>query len=196
MVTVMSSSRVMIFIDGSNLFWATRARSIQVEYSKLITFLTGSRSLIRTYYYGAEKVPPDAAQLGFYESLRFQGIEVVTKPLVKRISTATLVSNGAKVQVMKEEEKGVDVAMVTDMLSMAYKNAYDTAVSVGADADFENALRNIKEIPKRVEIAAFSDDDRLNDPPKYTCTACRKMRMLPDLFIPLENHVDKFRRTI
>lgn len=190
----MSNSRVMIFIDGSNLFWATRARGIQVEYSKLITFLTSSRSLIRTYYYGAEKVPPDPAQLGFYESLRFQGIEVVTKPLVKRISTATLVSNGTRVQVMKEEEKGVDVAMVTDMLSMAYKNAYDTAVSVGADADFEDAIVNIKQIPKRVEIAAFSDSDRVNIPSRYSSTVCRNMRMVADRFIPLENYVNQFKR--
>lgn len=104
-------------------------------------------------------------------------------------------SDNSRVQIVKEEEKGVDVAMVTDMLSMGYKNAYDTAISVGADADFENAFRNIKQIPKRVEIAAFSDNDRSNTPPKYTCTVCREMRMLADLFIPLENHVDEFRRT-
>lgn len=141
-------------------------------------------------------MPPDPAQTGFYEKLKFQGIEVVTKPLVQRVSWATLLTNNTRVQVRKEEEKGVDVAMVTDMLSMAYKNAYDTAISVGADADFENAIQNIKQIPKRVEIAAFSDDDTTNVPPKYSCTACRKMRMLPDLFIPLEKHVDKFKRTI
>lgn len=190
----MSGIRVMVFIDGSNLFWASRTRGIQIEYSKLIEFLVGSRSLVRPYYYGAEKVPPDPLQLGFYEKLRFQGIEVVTKPLVKRISTATLVSNGTRVQVVKEEEKGVDVALVTDMLSMAYKNAYDTAISVGADADFEDAIRNIKQIPKRVEIAAFSDTDKSNIPPKYTSTVCREMRMIADLFIPLENHINKFKR--
>jgi uncharacterized LabA/DUF88 family protein len=192
------SSRVMIFIDGSNLFWAARSRDIPIDYSRLINFLVNfnnPKQLIRAYYYGAEKVPPDAAQLGFYEKLRFLGIEVVTKPLVKRISMATLSSNGSRVQVVKEEEKGVDVAMVTDMLSMGYKNAYDIAISVGADADFENAFRNIKQIPKRVEISAFSDNDRINTPPRFTCTVCREMRMLADLFIPLENYVDEFRRT-
>jgi uncharacterized LabA/DUF88 family protein len=187
----------MIFIDGSNLFWAARARGIPIEYSRLISFLAnfnGARSLIRPYYYGAEKVPPDPAQTRFYEMLKFQGIEVVTKSLVQRVSWANLMTNGTRVQVKKEEEKGVDVAMITDMLSMGYKNAYDTAISVGADADFENAIVNIKQIPKRVEIAAFSNEDTTNVPPKYFCTACRKMRMLPDLFIPLEQHVAKFRR--
>ncbi|MCW4004140.1 MAG: NYN domain-containing protein [Candidatus Bathyarchaeota archaeon] len=189
-----NNTRVMIFIDGSNLFWASRARGIQIEYSKLISFLANNRSLIRAYYYGAEKVPPDPMQTGFYEKLRFQGIEVITKPLVKRTSYATLVATGQRVQVIKEEEKGVDVALITDMLSMGYKNAYDVAISVGADADFENAIRNIKLIPKRVEIAAFSDNDTSTTPPRYSTTVCREMRMCPDLFIPLENHVSKFRR--
>jgi uncharacterized LabA/DUF88 family protein len=191
----MSNSRVMIFIDGSNLFWALRTRGLQIEYSKLIEFLVGSRSLVRTYYYGADKVPPDPAQTGFYEMLKFQGITVVTKPLVRRTSWATLLSNSTRVQVVKEEEKGVDVALVTDMLSMAYKSAFDTAISVGADADFENAIDNIKRIPRRVEIAAFSDTDRSNVPPRYTSTVSRDMRMIADRFIPLENYVDKFRRT-
>ena len=83
----MSNSRVMIFIDGSNLYWAARARGIPVEYSKLVTLLVRQRSLIRAYYYGSEKIPPDASQIGFHEALKFQGIEVVTKPLVKRNST-------------------------------------------------------------------------------------------------------------
>jgi uncharacterized LabA/DUF88 family protein len=195
----MSNSRVMIFIDGSNLFWATRARGIPIEYSRLIDFLVnfnGTRSLIRPYYYGAEKVPPEPAQTGFYEMLKFKGIEVVTKPLVQRVSWANLVTNGTRVQIKKEEEKGVDVAMITDMLAMGYKNAYDTAISVGADADFENAIQNIKQIPKRVEIAAFSDDDTTNVPARYSCTVCRKMKMLADVFIPLEKYVAKFRRTI
>lgn len=190
----MSNTKVMIFIDGSNLFWASRARGIPIDYTKLRQFLAGPRSLIRAYYYGAEKVPPDPRQTGFYEKLRFDGYEVILKPLVRRTSWANLLNNGTRVQVEKEEEKGVDVALVTDMLSMGYKNAYDVVVSVGADADFENAIINIKQIPRRVEIAAFSDEDLVNNPPRYHSTACRKMRMLADQFIPLEKYVNQFRR--
>jgi len=185
----------MIFIDGSNLFWASRARGIPIDYPKLRQFLIGSRSLIRAYYYGAIKVPPNPRQLGFYDKLRFEGFEVVTKPLVKRVSWATLLTTGTRVQVEKEEEKGVDVALVTDMLSMGYKNAYDVAIMVGADADYENAIREIKQIPKRVEIAAFSDTDKSNTPPRYTSTVRREMRMIADLFIPLQDHINQFKRT-
>lgn len=191
----MSNTRVMVFIDGSNLFWACRQRSISIDYSKLVQFLVGNRTLVRSYYYGATKVPPDAAQIGFYEKLRFGGFEVVTKPLVKRLSWASLASTGVRVQVIKEEEKGVDVAMVTDMLAMGYKNAYDVAISVGADADFENAIREIKQIPRRVEIAAFSDTDNSNSPPLFTSTVCREMRMIADRFIALQDNVNNFRRT-
>lgn len=157
-------------------------------------FLVDGRSLVRTYYYGSTKVPPDAGQLGFYDKLRFDGFEVVTKPLVTRTSWATPVAGGVRTQVVKEEEKGVDVALVTDMLAMGYKNAYDVAISVGADADFENAVKNIKQIPRRVELAAFSDNDPAT-PQKYTSTVCREMRMVADKFIPLEREVHKFKRS-
>jgi uncharacterized LabA/DUF88 family protein len=108
------------------------------------------------------------------------GFEVVTKDLIKRRARATVVRTGEIEEVEKETEKGVDVALVTDLLSMGYKNAYDTAIVVGADKDFEKAFREIKQIPRRLEIAAFSE------------TASREIRMLADTFIPLENHVDKF----
>jgi uncharacterized LabA/DUF88 family protein len=189
----LSATRVMIFIDGSNLFWACRQRNVQVDYCRLRDFLVNSRSLVRAYYYGAEKVPPQPNQIGFYDKLRFDGFEVVTKPLVKRVSWASLASNNTRVQVIKEEEKGVDVALVTDMLAMGYKNAYDVVISVGADADFMNAIKEIKQIPKRVEIAAFSDNDH-NTPQRFTSTVCRDMRMVADRFIPLQDHIDEIKR--
>lgn len=185
----------MIFIDGSNLFWACRQRGILIDYSKLRGFLVNSRSLVRAYYYGAEKVPPSSGQFRFYEKLRFDGFEVITKPLVTRKSWGTLVSNGTRVQVIKEEEKGVDVALVTDMLAMGYKNAYDVAISVGADADFMNAFKEIKQIPKIVEIAAFSDNDTSNNPPNFTSTICRDMRLIADKFIPLQNCITQIQKT-
>src|SRR5205823_992680 len=41
-------------------------------------------------------------------------------------------------------EKGVDAAIVTDMLSLAWQNAYDVAVLVSSDADFVPAVERIQ----------------------------------------------------
>ncbi len=49
----------------------------------------------------------------------------------------------------------MDVALVTDMLSLAYKNAYEVAILVSGDNDFLQAVDEVKHSGKRVEIAAF-----------------------------------------
>lgn len=198
--------RVMVFIDGSNIFWAARARGLYVDYVKLTNLLVGlNRRLVRPYFYCAIGVPPKKSQISFHDKLKYSGFTVVTKSLKRRVSKARLLAvfdtksgkwkqeKGTElVRVEKDEEKGVDVALVTDMLSMAYKNAYDTAILVGGDEDYFSTVEDIKLIPKRVEIAAFSDTDT-NDPPRWISTICRDMKMVADHFYPLEQYINQIK---
>lgn len=200
------TEKAMVFIDGSNVFWAARARSLYIDYIKLKNLLVGTnRRLVRPYYYCAIGVPPRTSQVRFHDKLKYSGFTVITKPLKRRVSKARLLAvfdqenqewqkKEARelVKVEKEEEKGVDVALVTDMLSMAYKNAYDTAILVGGDEDYLSAIKDIKLIPKRVEIAAFSDTDT-NDPPRWITTISREMKMIADHFYPLEQYIDQIK---
>ena len=193
------TERVMVFIDGSNVFWASRARGLYIDYVKLTNLLVGTnRRLVRPYFYCAVGVPPKESQIRFYDKLKYSGFTVITKSLRRRVSKARLVavfdSNNQEwketktndlAKVEKDEEKGVDVALVTDMLSMAYKNAYDTAILVGGDEDYLSTVENIKLIPRRVEVAAFSDTDT-HDPPQWVSTICRNMIMAADHFYHLE----------
>ena len=43
--------KLMIFIDGENLFLASRDENIKVGFEKLIKFLSEGFNLIRVYYY-------------------------------------------------------------------------------------------------------------------------------------------------
>jgi len=52
-------------------------------------------------------------------------------------------------------EKGVDVAISIDMLSMAVKNVFDTAILVSCDGDFVRAVDAVKDIGKHMEVACF-----------------------------------------
>jgi len=54
-----------------------------------------------------------------------------------------------------EVEKGVDVRLATDMLKLAWANAYDTAILVSHDGDFADAVLAVKESGKHVECAGF-----------------------------------------
>lgn len=53
-------------------------------------------------------------------------------------------------------EKGVDTLLAVDMLSMAYKSAYDVAILVTADADFVPVVNEVKSFGKCVFNAYFS----------------------------------------
>ncbi|MCX8164894.1 MAG: NYN domain-containing protein, partial [Aquificaceae bacterium] len=45
----MNYERVVIFIDGSNLFHAIRYMNIRIDYQRLLNFLVEDRRLIRAY---------------------------------------------------------------------------------------------------------------------------------------------------
>lgn len=71
-------------------------------------------------------------------------------------------------------EKGVDIDLATDMLRLAYNNAYDTAIIVTGDGDFVSAVKGVKDMGKHVENANFKEGKGY-----HLRTAC-------DKFIPLD----------
>lgn len=146
--------RVMIFIDGSNVFKSIKnynrenQQEFKIDYFKLIDFLTNGRNLIRPYYYGSEDVPPNQSQTNYLNKLRFSGFEVVSKPLR---------SHTDKDGVLFKIEKGVDVSLATDFISLAWENAFDTAIIVSGDSDYIEAIKRVKQKGKKVEVVAFQN---------------------------------------
>jgi len=151
----MNSQRVILFIDGSNVFWALHTynqanrTADKINYVKMIDELTQGRQRIRAYYYGSVGVPPKENQIKFHDRLRYSGLQVVTKPLKVRLNPDT----GEQHLI----EKGVDVALVSDLLSLAWEGAYDVAVIVSGDADFVGTIEKVKYKGKIVEVASFRD---------------------------------------
>ncbi|MGC8852405.1 MAG: NYN domain-containing protein [Hydrogenobacter sp.] len=174
----MSDERVVLFIDGSNLFHAIRYLNVKIDYQKLVEFLTESRRLIRAYFYGAipqekdvKKNTPEweslMRQRRFLEELSLMGIKVKMANLRK-------LPSGEYV------EKEVDIMLATDMLSMAYMDAYDTAVLVSGDSDFSYTVEEVQRIGKRVENASFKR------------TSSYQLRKVCDRFILLDDYLDRF----
>ena len=52
-------------------------------------------------------------------------------------------------------EKKVDIKIAIDIISLAYENAYDTAVLVSGDGDFVPVVKKVKKLKKNVEVWAF-----------------------------------------
>ena len=161
--------KVMVFIDGSNVLWGCRTfgkkKNFKINYKKLVDILVGNRKLIRPYFYCAIGVPPTPQQIKFHDSLRFQGFTVITKPLKKRPKGFV--------------EKGVDVALVTDMLKFAFMNVYDVCILVSGDNDFAEAVKIVKDRGIRVEISAFEH------------TISRDLKLLADKYTPIDSIADE-----
>ena len=150
--TVNPYERIMIFIDGSNVFRSIlnynekRNDHFHIDYLKLRDELCAGRNMIRTYYYGSEAASRGEGQKGFQEKLRSSGFEVVIKPLKSYQSP-----EGREVKI----EKGLDIALATDFISLAWEGAFDTAVIVSGDSDYMEAVRRVKQKGRKVEIASF-----------------------------------------
>jgi len=142
--------RVCVFIDGSNLYHGGKEvlPDSHIDIGKLVTWLVKGRDLVRTYYYNCsisqQRDPIGAkAQQSFFNALaRIPYLQVRLGRLEPR--------GGGFV------EKGVDVSIAVDMLSMGVRNLYDTAILVSSDGDFASAIKAVQELGKHVEVAHFA----------------------------------------
>jgi uncharacterized LabA/DUF88 family protein len=152
-----SVDRVCIFIDGSNFYHALKDAGlpVSVDLGRLSASLTGAhRRHVHTYYYNTPLIRPRRddpqyeakdercrSQQRFFNALRFIP-NVTFKPgRFQRLPT------GGQV------EKGVDVMLAIDMLTLAFKDRYDVAVLVSSDADYRHAIEVVKfETGKVVEL--------------------------------------------
>ena len=145
----MPDERVVIFIDGSNLYHCMKQElgSARIDFYGFAKLLVGDRKLIRTYYYNAPVRREDGeeryqAQQKFFDALkRVPYLEVKLGRLEPRGDTVV--------------EKGVDIAIAVDMLHFAPTDMYDTAVLVSGDGDFGSAVQAVKNLGKHVENAFF-----------------------------------------
>ena len=150
----MSTTRVMIFIDGSNIHWGIRGynkeykTNLKIDYKKLVSLLLKNRVLIRVMYYCSKPIPPGrTSQIKFLDYLRSNEIQVIDKPLKTRYDPVT--------KATRYVEKGVDVALATDLIGMAWEDAYDVAVLVSGDEDYAGAVGKVMSKGRNVEVASF-----------------------------------------
>ena len=144
--------RVMIFIDGSNLYHVLKQNTDKrdLDYKKFSQKLCGSRELIRTYYYNIRQESPDNPKLAESQD-RFLNALYETEYLEVKLGIW-------KQRGQTMVEKGVDVMIAADLIAHAYEDHYDTAILVSGDADFYPALQIVKDTGKQVEVAAFDSN--------------------------------------
>jgi len=162
-MTFESSSRVAVFIDGSNLYFAVRDglhRQDIVDVEKLARKLTKERQLIRIYYYHVPRFEGDSEatrrhqaflnRLGYVDYLQLRLGRLVPRPVKLRCQSC-----GKDIEHTTHVQKGVDTRIVVDMVGLALLDAYDVAILVSGDADLAEAVNFVKEHTRKYVENAF-----------------------------------------
>jgi len=154
-MTTRTSERVMIFIDGSNVYHSLRTHfgRRNIDIGKFCQKLIGRRRLVRAYYYNAQvgqKEEPERykRQQNFLDS-------IVAIPYTELRLGRLVYNNWPNTP---PYEKGVDIQLATDMITHSYKGNYDVAILVAGDNDFVGALQAVKDNGKNVEVALFGKE--------------------------------------
>ncbi len=168
--------KIIVFIDGSNLLrsWWEMYPGERYDILKLRAKLTNGRDLVESCYYGSYRPDKEDLENKFHTFLKRNGFKTVILPL--------------KLRDKGYVEKGVDGALLTDLVSYAHSNKYDTAILVSGDQDYWTGLKQIKTLGKKIEIAYFHSSNP-NKP-----RLCRKLKNVADEFINLDDIKDEIKK--
>jgi uncharacterized LabA/DUF88 family protein len=130
--------RVVIFVDGANLFYAAVNLQIEIDYTKLLAQLVGGRRLLRPYFYTGIDRHNDKQQ-GFLLWLRRNGYRVIAKELIS-------LPDGSK-------KANLTVEIVVDMLNLS--GYCDTLILLSGDGDLAYAVNAIAYRGVKVEVVSL-----------------------------------------
>jgi uncharacterized LabA/DUF88 family protein len=149
------AERVMIFIDGSNLYHSLKNHfgRTDIDIGRLCQKLMGTRQLIRIYYYNSRVGQKQEPERYKHQEVFFDSINAVP---YTELRLGNLVYNNWPNE--PPTEKGVDVQLATDMITHNFKNNYDVAILVAGDTDYAGAIQAVKDNGKHVEIVLFGNE--------------------------------------
>lgn len=146
--------RTICFIDNSYIFRGSYKHQWRVDFRKLVELLSDQDPIWQTYFFASEEDPPNLDQTNLYKYLKIAlHFEVYLYPLRKRQMRCNSCGN----EWSSYSEKAAAIGMGTTLVSLAYNNAFDTAILVTGDSDFLEPIRTVKSLGKRIELAAWRD---------------------------------------
>ena len=169
--------RVMIFIDGSNLYHSLKNffSRTGIDIGRFASKLLDKRRLIRIYYYNAQVSRSHEPERHRDQQAFFASVNAI--PYCE-LRLGRLVYNNWPGS--PPYEKGVDIQLATDMITHSYKGNYDVAVLAASDTDYVGALQAVKDNGKNVEVALFGKE-----------RTSKQLRIVADKIITMEKRLIK-----
>lgn len=137
------SERVAVFIDGANLYAASRTLGFDVDYKSLHAFFRTKAYVVRMFYYTAVLETEEYTPLKpLVDWLGYNGYTVVTKP-AKEFTDST----------GRRRVKGnMDIELAIDMLEMAPH--VNHVVLFSGDGDFRRLVEAVQRRGVRVTVVS------------------------------------------
>jgi uncharacterized LabA/DUF88 family protein len=135
--------KVVLFIDGANLYATSKALGVDIDYRRLLTEFQSKAYLLRAYYYTALAEEQEYSSIRpLIDWLDYNGFTVVTKPAKEFTDAAG-----------RRKIKGnMDIELTVDALEMA--PFYDHFVLFSGDGDFTALVGALQRRGKRVTVAS------------------------------------------
>jgi len=142
-MSFLKTERTALFIDGANLYSASRNLSFDVDYRDLLEYFRQRTNVLRAYYYSAVLDTEEYSPLKpLTDWLAYNGYNLVTKA-AREFTDAT----------GRRRVKGnMDVELAVDMLELAPK--IDHAVLFSGDSDFRRLVEAVQRQGVRVSVVS------------------------------------------
>ncbi len=171
----LASERTALFIDGANLYSASRNLGFDVDYRGLLQYFRRQTNVLRAYYYAAVLETEEYSPLKpLTDWLAYNGYTLVTKPAREFTDVAG-----------RRRVKGnMDIELAIDMLELADK--VEHAVLFSGDSDFRRLVEAVQRRGVRVSVIS----SMRTSPPM----AADDLRRQADQFIELAEIAPEFTR--
>lgn len=135
--------KLAVFIDGANLYAAAKSLEFDIDYKRLLSFISSKSRLVRAFYYTALMEDQEYSPIRpLIDWLDYNGYTMVTKP-AKEFTDA----------MGRRKVKGnMDIELAIDMMELA--DHVDHIVLFSGDGDFRRLVESVQRKGVRVTVVS------------------------------------------
>jgi len=135
--------KLAVFIDGANLYAAAKSLEFDIDYKRLLNWISGQSRLVRAFYYTALVEDQEYSPIRpLIDWLDYNGYSMVTKP-AKEFTDHT----------GRRKIKGnMDIELAIDMMELA--EHVDHIILFSGDGDFRRLLESVQRKGARITVVS------------------------------------------